>query len=108
MSITNPFTLPSMQVFNSQVNIGTYDDLLRMVEIASKGDRVYAIDTSNTMVLGLAARHETFHRALQSCDIILPDAMPLVWYLRRVGSRLNDTCYVPETTRPVLDKVQTS
>ena len=104
MSITNPFTLPSMQVFNSQVNIGTYDDLLRMVEIASKGDRVYAIDTSNTMVLGLAARNETFHRALQSFDIILPDAMPLVWYMRLVGARIKDTCYGPETTQRILDK----
>lgn len=104
MSTGNPFTLPSMQVFNSQVHIGTYDDLLRLMENASNGDRVYAIDTSNTMVLSLAARNETFHRALQSFDVVLPDAMPLVWYMRLVGAKIRDTCYGPETTQRVLDQ----
>lgn len=104
----NPFILPSMQIFNSQVHIGTYDDLMRLVEKASNSDRLCAIDTSNTMVISLAAQNEVFHRALQSFDIVLPDAMPLIWYMRLVGAKIKDTCSGPEVTLRVLDQFATS
>ncbi len=108
MNAERQSNLPLVPVFNSQVHIGNYDDLLRLVKKASNGGGVCAIDTSNTMVLSLAAHDAAFHRALQSFDIVLPDAMPLVWYMRLVGAKIKDTCYGPESTLQLLDRFAAS
>ena len=85
-------------VFKTRVCLGTFDDILTIIrETKSTGQKV-SIDTSNTVVVSLAAINCKFRKALETFDMLFSDSMPLVWYLRLLGSRIKTTCYAPEAT----------
>jgi N-acetylglucosaminyldiphosphoundecaprenol N-acetyl-beta-D-mannosaminyltransferase len=91
-------------VFKTKVCLGTFDDILTIIrETMATGQRV-CIDTSNTVVVSLAAIDGKFRKALETFDILLSDSMPLVWYLRLLGSRIKTTCYAPEATLRIWDR----
>lgn len=91
-------------VFKTKVCLGTFDDILTIIrETMATGQRV-CIDTSNTVVVSLAAINGKFRKALETFDILLSDSMPLVWYLRLLGSRIKTTCYAPEATLRIWDR----
>lgn len=59
-------------------------------------DKAYTVAAANTHVTALARRDPVFGAALQSFDLILPDGMPLVWVMNRVGKAgLRDRVYGP-------------
>ena len=89
--------LPSLNVFRSEVSLGTYDQLLDVIADKIQTQTPLFVDTSNTVVLSLSAVNNKFRRALKAFDILLPDARPLVWYLQLLGGDIHDTCYGPET-----------
>jgi len=89
--------LSSLRVFKTNVQIGTYDDILGLSADAIKNEQRLCIDTSNTVVVSLAAINNRFNKALSSFDVVLPDSRPLVWYMNLLGAGLADTCYGPET-----------
>ena len=89
--------LPSLNVFKTRVNLGTYDQLLDIISERIEIQKTLCIDTSNTVVLSLAATDNKFREALKSYDLLLPDARPLVWYLKLLGGNIRETCYGPET-----------
>ncbi len=89
--------LPSLNVFKTKVHMGTYDQLLDIVSDSIQAQKPLCVDTSNTLVLSLAATDHDFRQALNSFDLLLPDARPLVWYLQLLGGDIQDTCYGPET-----------
>jgi N-acetylglucosaminyldiphosphoundecaprenol N-acetyl-beta-D-mannosaminyltransferase len=96
--------LPSLMVFKTRVCLGTFDDILTIIrETKSAGQKV-SIDTSNTVVVSLAAINGKFREALETFDILFSDSMPLVWYLRLLGSRIKTTCYAPEATLRIWDR----
>jgi len=97
-------SLSSLEVFNTKIHIGTYDDLLQIISEVIETNKTVSIDTSNTMIVSLAVIDNNFHAALKSFDILVPDSMPLVWYLRLLGGNIKDTCYGPETALRVWNK----
>ena len=90
--------LPSLNVFKARVNLGTYDQLLDIIADRIETQKSLCVDTSNTVVLSLAATDNNFQEALKSFDLLLPDSRPLLWYLQLLGGNIRDTCYGPETT----------
>jgi len=96
--------LSSLEVFNSKIHLGTYDDILKIISDVVEKQKKVSIDTSNTMVVTLAVIDKKFHNALKSFDILVPDSMPLVWYIRLLGSKIKDICSGPETALRVWNK----
>ena len=60
--------LPSLNVFKARVNMGTYDQLLNIIADRIEKQKPLCIDTSNTVVLSLAATDDNFRVALKSFD----------------------------------------
>lgn len=96
--------LSSLEVFNTKIHIGTYDDILQIISEVIEKQKKVSIDTSNTMVVTLAVIDKNFRNALKSFDILMPDGMPLVWYIRLLGGKIKDTCTGPETALRVWNK----
>ena len=96
--------LPSFNVFKTKVHIGQYSDIITIIDKAIKQHAKVCIDTSNTVVMSLAATDTKFRQALSCFDILVPDSMPLVWYLKLLGANIKTTCYGPETTLRVWNK----
>ena len=100
--------LPSLNVFKAGVNLGTYDQLLDIIADRIEIQKSLCIDTSNTVVLSLAATDNNFREALKSFDLLLPDARPLLWYLQLLGGNIQETCYGPETAIRVWQRFSDS
>ncbi len=96
--------LPSLNVFKTKVHIGKYSDIIEIIDKTIKDNTKICIDTSNTVVMSLAVIDMKFRKALSKFDILVPDSMPLVWYLRFLGGNIKTTCYGPETTLRVWNR----
>ena len=96
--------IPALTVFKTSVCLGTFDDILAIISETKSAGRKVSIDTSNTVVVSLAATNDKFRKALETFDFLFSDSMPLVWYLRLLGSRIKTTCYAPETTLRIWDR----
>lgn len=96
--------LPSLNVFKTRVNLGTYDQLLDIIADRIDTRQPLCVDTSNTVVLSLAATDNTFRKALNSFDLLLPDSRPLLWYLQLLGGDIRETCFGPETALQVWNR----
>ena len=96
--------LPSYMVFKTNVCLGTFDDILAIISKTKNTGQKVSIDTSNTVVVSLAAINSKFRKALETFDILFSDSMPLVWYLRMLGGKIKTTCYAPEATLRIWDR----
>ena len=63
----------------------------------------YLVAAANTHVVSIAHRDKGFGEAMKKFDLILPDGMPLVWYLNRIHrAKLSDRVYGPDLMRNIL------
>jgi N-acetylglucosaminyldiphosphoundecaprenol N-acetyl-beta-D-mannosaminyltransferase len=63
----------------------------------------YLVAAANTHVASFAHRDKRFGEAMKKFDLILPDGMPLVWYLNRIHcTKLTDRVYGPDLMRHIL------
>jgi N-acetylglucosaminyldiphosphoundecaprenol N-acetyl-beta-D-mannosaminyltransferase len=63
----------------------------------------YLVAAANTHVVSIAHRDKRFGEAMKNFDLILPDGMPLVWYLNRIQRiKLRDRVYGPDLMRHIL------
>ena len=63
----------------------------------------YLVAAANTHVVATAHRDQQFRQAMAKFDLIVPDGMPLVWYLNRIHSAgLKDRVYGPDLMRRTL------
>jgi len=63
----------------------------------------YLVAAANTHVVSIAHRDKRFGEAMKKFDLILPDGMPLVWYLNRIHrTKLRDRVYGPDLMRHIL------
>jgi N-acetylglucosaminyldiphosphoundecaprenol N-acetyl-beta-D-mannosaminyltransferase len=69
----------------------------------------YLVAAANTHVVALAHRKQRFREAMATFDLIVPDGMPLVWYLNRIHSAgLKDRVYGPDLMRRILASAESS
>jgi N-acetylglucosaminyldiphosphoundecaprenol N-acetyl-beta-D-mannosaminyltransferase len=63
----------------------------------------YLVAAANTHLVATARRERRFAAAMEKFDLIVPDGMPLVWYLNRMhDARLKDRVYGPDLMRHLL------
>lgn len=85
-----------------------YSNVLTLIDKAIKDQAPTYIDTSNTMIISEACINNKFNKALMVFDHIIPDAVPLVWYMRLISANIKDPCYGPELTRRIMEKYATN
>ncbi len=90
-------SLPVCPILGSNVAVTTYDEAISTAaHWAALGDRPYAIAAANTHLISLARSEPSFKNAISAFDLLLPDGMPLVWYINRHSKTpLKDRVYGP-------------
>lgn len=69
-----------------------------ILEKATAGDVVYAVEAANTHVVALARHDPDFGASMEKFDLITPDGMPLIWSINSqlpIEEKLTDRVYGP-------------
>jgi N-acetylglucosaminyldiphosphoundecaprenol N-acetyl-beta-D-mannosaminyltransferase len=91
-------------VLGLPVSICSYAEAMTLLRTwAQNSTSSYLIAAANTHVVSTAHRDQQFGEAMKKFDLIVPDSMPLVWYLNRIhGAGLKDRVYGPDLMRYIL------
>jgi len=68
----------------------TMDDTLAFVEEKIRNRSFHQIATANVDFLIHAIRDKEIQRILCTCDLVIPDGMPILWGARLLGSALKE------------------
>jgi N-acetylglucosaminyldiphosphoundecaprenol N-acetyl-beta-D-mannosaminyltransferase len=85
-------------VLGTLVAMTRYDDAVQLIlQCAGSADRPYLVAAANTHLITLASRNRQYASTLEKFDFIVPDEMPLIWYLNFFEKAdLSDRVYGPE------------
>lgn len=97
-----PELLKHIPIFGTQVACADYETGFAAIARLAKRDRPSAVCASNTHIVSHARYDRSFGDVMRSFDLILPDGMPLIWYLNRHGAKLSDRVYGPYFMRYAL------
>jgi len=99
--------MKTFHVLGAPLLVTTYDELADLCTAWTRQPRCTAIEFINTHIVTLM-RHDAAFRSLMSAyDHLLPDGMPLVWCLNRLGAGLRDRVYGPTFMRKFLETAPT-
>jgi N-acetylglucosaminyldiphosphoundecaprenol N-acetyl-beta-D-mannosaminyltransferase len=103
-------TLQRVPVLGLPVSICDYSQAIATLRTrANSLNTPYLVAAANTHVVALAHRERQFREAMARFDLIVPDGMPLVWYLNRFhGAGLKDRVYGPALMRQILATAESS
>jgi N-acetylglucosaminyldiphosphoundecaprenol N-acetyl-beta-D-mannosaminyltransferase len=80
----------------------TYDSALTRVKELACEPRPTAVCPANTHILAEARHNPDFARVLAKFSLVLPDGMPVIWTLNRLGAGLSNRVYGPYFMRHTL------
>ena len=92
----------TIRVLGTLVACATYDSALEEIKALAKQPRPTAVCPANTHILAEARHDPEFARILDKFDLVLPDGMPVVWSLNRLGAGLHDRVYGPYFMRHTM------
>jgi len=104
MQANSPTTTPApgsgeLDVLGTRLQCTSYDQFIAFCQWRARQPGVIAVDFTNTHIVTLR-RHDAAFQAITSCfDYFIPDAMPLIWVLNRLGAGLRDRVYGPTFMR---------
>lgn len=99
--------LKTVQVLGQPLAALDYDQAVALVsEWAAQKTGVRAVAAANTHLVTLARHDARFAATMEQFDLVLPDGMPLVWCMNRLGASLKDRVYGPTFMLHVLKLVQ--
>lgn len=103
-SIPLQVNLACAPVLGLPVTICNYSQVVSLLNLwAQKTRTPRLVAAANTHLVTTARRHVEFAVALEQFDLIVPDGMPLVWYLNGLHqARLSDRVYGPDLMRHIL------
>jgi len=90
----------TVKVLNTPLQVCTYESLQKKLLFA-KWQKL-AIDFSNTHIVTMRRNDQAFRALTDSVDLFVPDGMPLIWTMNRLGADLSDRVYGPMFTRYFL------
>lgn len=100
--MTVPFSF--VNIFGVPIAPLSCSQTLQSISRALEQRQTLSIDTANTMVISSAATNSRFRTSLASFDLVVPDAMPLSWYMRLIGFPFVEPCYGPVLTKMVTER----
>jgi N-acetylglucosaminyldiphosphoundecaprenol N-acetyl-beta-D-mannosaminyltransferase len=88
----------TVPVLGTLVAMTRYDDAVRLIlQCAGSADRPYLVAAANTHLITLASRNRQYASTPEKFDFIVPDEVPLIWYLNFFGKAdLSDRVCGPE------------
>ena len=95
-------TLRHIEVLGTPVACADYDQALRTICSLAGSGRASAVCASNTHIVSMARHNRGFGAVMRGFDLVLPDGMPLIWYMNRQGAGLTDRVYGPYFMRHAL------
>ena len=103
-------TLRIAPVLGLPVNVCNYSQAVDALRTgANHLTTPYLVAAANTHLVALAHRKQRFRETMTQFDLIVPDGMPLVWYLNRIhGAGLRDRVYGPDLMRRILATAESS
>jgi N-acetylglucosaminyldiphosphoundecaprenol N-acetyl-beta-D-mannosaminyltransferase len=96
--------LRTLKVLGTPVACATYDSALEEIKALAQLPRPTAVCPANTHILAAARHDPEFAQVLSKFDVVLPDGMPVVWSLNRLGAGLRDRVYGPYFMRHTLQR----
>ena len=66
----------------------TMDETVALIEEQIREGGFHQVATANVDFLKNAMRSKSLHNILCSCDMVVPDGMPVVWMSRLIGTCL--------------------
>jgi N-acetylglucosaminyldiphosphoundecaprenol N-acetyl-beta-D-mannosaminyltransferase len=92
----------SIKILGTPVACVTYDSALEQIKKLARDPRPTAVCPANTHILAESRHNPAFAQVLAKFDLVLPDGMPVVWTLNRLGAKLTDRVYGPYFMRHTL------
>jgi N-acetylglucosaminyldiphosphoundecaprenol N-acetyl-beta-D-mannosaminyltransferase len=96
-------TMKTLLVLGAPLLVTTYDELAGLCLAWARQPRCTAIEFANTHIVTLMRHDPAFRGVMASYDHLLPDGMPLIWCLNRLGAGLRDRVYGPTFMRKFLE-----
>ena len=93
----------TIQILNTPLAVTTYAELLSFCSEIAKQDRCTSVDFSNTHIVTMRRRDESFRQLTRTVDYFIPDGTPLVWCLNARGAKLKDRVYGPTFLRYAIE-----
>ena len=85
----------SLKILGVPVACATYASALEQVKKLACEPRPTAVCPANTHILAEARHNPGFAQVMAKFDLVLPDGMPVVWTLNRLGAGLSHRVYGP-------------
>lgn len=95
--------MKTLHVLGAPLLVTTHDELADHCMALTLQPRCAAIEFVNTHIVTLMRHEAAFRRMMGAYDHLLPDGMPLVWCLNRLGAGLRDRVYGPTFMRKFLE-----
>ena len=95
--------MKTLHVLGAPLLVTTYDELAGLCRDWARLPRCTALEFVNTHIVTLMRHDPAFRSVMGAYDHLLPDGMPLVWCLNRLGAGLRDRVYGPAFMRKFLE-----
>jgi N-acetylglucosaminyldiphosphoundecaprenol N-acetyl-beta-D-mannosaminyltransferase len=90
-------------ILGMRVDATSYSDLIQKTKIWVEENQARSIYAANTHMVMEAYDDRAFRRIVDSADLVTPDGMPLVWWLRSRGVRGQPRVYGPDVMLHLCD-----
>jgi N-acetylglucosaminyldiphosphoundecaprenol N-acetyl-beta-D-mannosaminyltransferase len=89
----NQTHIRTIEILGLPVACATYDSALERMKELAREPQATTVCPSNTSIFAEARHDPDFRQIMAKFDLVLPDGMPVVWTLNRLGAGLNDRVY---------------
>lgn len=87
---------PSRNILGTRVNAVSMDETIRSILAKARERQSAVICVANVHMLMEAHSSSAYRDQLNAADLVVPDGMPLVWLLRRLGSAAQERVAGPD------------
>ena len=94
--------LNSVEVLGTPLSVTNYASFSDFCHGRVREEGVFSVDFTNTQIVTMRRTEAAFREMTSSVDYFVPDGMPLIWCMNRVGSGMEDRVYGPTFLRECL------
>ncbi|MCB1126991.1 MAG: WecB/TagA/CpsF family glycosyltransferase [Verrucomicrobiae bacterium] len=90
---------PPRVVLDTALEVTSYRNFTARCYAMARSGGVHSVDFTNTQIVTLRRHEPAFREITTRVDHFVPDGMPLIWCLNRLGAGLRDRVYGPSFMR---------
>jgi N-acetylglucosaminyldiphosphoundecaprenol N-acetyl-beta-D-mannosaminyltransferase len=84
------------QILGMRVDATSYAEAVEKTMVCAHGNEAFSIFAANTHMVMEAYDDPAFRQVINAADLVTPDGMPLVWWLRSHGEKGQPRVYGPD------------